>query len=55
MGDVTVNASTCRHHWIIAEPGQRYSRGKCKLCKEERDFDNAPPLAYQFGSTLKRR
>lgn len=31
----------CIHHWIIAQPAGPTSRGRCKLCKEERDFINA--------------
>lgn len=31
----------CRHWWIIAEHRSRYSQGRCKLCGEERMFDNS--------------
>lgn len=31
---------TCRHHWIIETPNGPFSRGVCKLCGEERDFEN---------------
>jgi hypothetical protein len=31
---------TCRHHWIIETPSGPFSKGVCKLCGEERVFEN---------------
>ena len=30
----------CIHHWIIEEPKGPTSRGVCKLCGVEREFEN---------------
>ena len=30
----------CQHHWVIAKPSGPVSRGKCRLCGEEKDFQN---------------
>ena len=31
---------TCPHHWVIALPAGPVSKGRCKLCGEERYFHN---------------
>ena len=31
---------TCRHHWLIETPEGPTSRGICRLCGEERVFEN---------------
>ena len=31
----------CTHHWIIATPNGHTSRGICKHCGSERDFENS--------------
>ena len=36
----TVVASDCRHHWIIDSSQQLESKGRCRLCGEERVFQN---------------
>lgn len=36
----TAVASDCRHHWIIDSSQQLESRGRCRLCGEERTFQN---------------
>lgn len=33
----------CKHHWIIDTPKGPLSHGVCRLCKEEREFNNAAP------------
>lgn len=38
---MTAPATTCKHHWIIAEPGGPVSDGRCKLCGRARDFINS--------------
>lgn len=30
----------CAHHWIIEPPSQPISKGVCKLCGAEKDFEN---------------
>ena len=32
---------TCQHHWIIDSPRGAISKGRCKRCREERDFRNS--------------
>jgi hypothetical protein len=32
--------SDCRHHWIIEYSQQTESKGRCRLCGEERTFVN---------------
>lgn len=36
-----VEESTCQHHWLIETPQGSTSRGRCKVCNEERDFRNS--------------
>jgi hypothetical protein len=33
--------TSCRHHWIIESPRGTLSKGRCKLCGEERQFRNS--------------
>lgn len=36
-----MDENVCRHHWLIEPPTSGVkSRGRCKLCGEERDFTN---------------
>ncbi len=37
----TVEAPTCRHHWLIETPRGALSNGRCKICGEEREFRNS--------------
>ena len=30
----------CEHHWVIDKPAGPTSRGTCRACGEERDFQN---------------
>ena len=32
---------TCAHHWIIERAAGAASKGKCRMCGEEREFDNS--------------
>ena len=34
----------CVHHWIVAEPENAKSLGKCKFCGEEREFPLHPTV-----------
>ena len=36
----TIVVSDCRHHWIIDYSQQTESKGRCRLCGEERTFVN---------------
>ena len=36
----TAVVSDCRHHWIIDSSQQIESKGRCRLCGEERTFQN---------------
>jgi hypothetical protein len=36
----TTVVSDCRHHWIIDYSQQTESKGRCRLCGEERTFLN---------------
>ena len=31
----------CAHHWIIETPDGPVSTGRCRLCREEREFSNS--------------
>ncbi len=31
----------CPHHWIIETPEGPVSMGRCRLCGEEREFNNS--------------
>ena len=37
-----MTTTRCPHHWIIETSAGSTSKGVCKLCGEERDFDNSP-------------
>jgi len=36
----TSAVSDCRHHWIIEYSQQNESKGRCRLCGDERTFVN---------------
>jgi len=33
--------TTCRHYWVIETASGPTSRGVCKICGEEREFQNS--------------
>ena len=37
---VSTQISTCRHIWMIEPPKGKYSKGTCRDCNQNRDFDN---------------
>jgi hypothetical protein len=41
--------STCHHYWIIEVPTGPTSRGKCKFCGKEKEFDNLGPDSWRYG------
>ena len=42
----------CRHHWEIETPQGPFSKGRCRLCGEEKDFNNS--TEYRGGSWTNR-
>ncbi len=36
-----MTTTQCPHHWIIATPEGPLSKGRCRLCGEEREFSNS--------------
>ncbi len=41
---MTQQDAPCPHHWIIETANGPSSKGVCRLCHEERQFENAPHL-----------
>ncbi len=41
-----VALSPCTHHWMIEPSSGPTSKAVCRLCKEEREFDNSPDLSW---------
>ena len=37
------NKVKCHHHWVIENPQGKTSKGVCKYCGEEKEFDNYWP------------
>lgn len=40
---------TCHHYWIIDIPEGPTSRGICKFCGMEKEFDNMGPDSWRYG------
>ena len=38
-----IDKSGCRHHWVIETPKGPTSKGVCKLCGAEKEFQNFMP------------
>ncbi|MDP6402810.1 MAG: hypothetical protein QF467_04615 [SAR202 cluster bacterium] len=36
----TPDIPVCQHHWVIDSPAGPVSQGTCRLCGEEREFQN---------------
>ncbi len=36
----------CTHHWMIETSYGPTSKGVCRLCGEEREFDNSPEASW---------
>ena len=36
-----MTATHCSHHWVIEAAAGPLSKGKCRLCGEERKFSNS--------------
>ena len=39
----------CHHYWIIEIPKGPTSRGRCKFCGKEKEFDNLGPDSWRYG------
>ena len=39
----------CHHYWIIELPNGPTSRGRCKYCGLEREFDNLGPDSWRYA------
>jgi hypothetical protein len=44
-----VARAKCRHYWIIESPNGPTSRGVCKLCGAEKEFQNFFPDSWWAG------
>ena len=40
LGQEMAEQPACLHHWIIEKPSGPTSKGACRECGEERDFQN---------------
>ena len=40
VGEEYVEAPVCRHEWVIDSPNGPTSKGECRVCGEERHFQN---------------
>ena len=38
----------CVHHWIIDPPDEPVSKGICKICGAEKNFDNVVPSDVEW-------
>ena len=43
----------CRHHWVIESPHGVTSHGVCKLCGEEREFQNSASDTLWEGDPMR--
>ena len=48
------DASICQHHWVIDSPNGPVSKGVCRICGEEREFQNSIE-GSSFGTVYKER
>ncbi len=48
-----VQTDQCEHHWLIEPPSGPTSNGVCRVCGEERSFENYhfSTAARQWGSS----
>ena len=44
--------SACRHYWIIESPDGSTSKGVCKFCGAESEFNNSLPDLWAGSDTL---
>ncbi len=41
---------TCVHHWVIDPPNGAVSKGRCKVCGEEKEFRNSFEYSSWYGN-----
>ena len=51
--EATQEESGCVHHWVLAPPDGPTSKGACRSCGNERDFENY--IEADWGQTGRRR
>jgi hypothetical protein len=44
---------SCRHHWVIESPHGATSLGTCKVCGEEREFQNSAQDTLWEGDPMR--
>jgi hypothetical protein len=49
----TEDEPVCRHHWVIESPHGATSHGICKICGEERDFQNSASDTLWEGDPMR--
>jgi len=45
---------TCTHYWILPSPNGKITVGKCRNCKEIKEFNNTHPHFEDKGSWTSR-
>ena len=48
------NTSLCQHHWLIESPNGPVSKGVCRLCGAEREFQNYTEFSSFGGVYIER-
>ncbi len=51
--EATQEQSGCVHHWVLAPPDGPISKGECRRCGKERDFENY--IEAGWGQAGRRR
>ena len=51
----TISTMTCAHHWVIDTPAGPLSKGRCKLCGQDREFRNSPDNAFYWEDDASRK
>ena len=47
----SMTTTQCPHHWIIETPDGPVSNGRCKLCGEEKEFNNSMGITENSWTT----
>jgi hypothetical protein len=53
--NATISTMTCSHHWVIDTPAGPLSKGRCKLCGQDREFRNSPDNAFYWEDDASRK
>ena len=43
-------SALCVHHWVIDPPNGAVSKGRCKVCGEEKEFRNSFEYSSWYGN-----